>query len=278
MNRLRHPVRAIREPFGTAGLIVACVALVFAFGGAAIAAGKLTGKQKKEVEKIAKKFAGKPGKPGAPGAPGAPGPAGPAGANGKDGVNGTNGVSVTSSAEPKGSSCANGGTKFLSSSPAATFACNGAPGAKGDPGDPWVVGSLPSGATETGTWSVGASTTGGGFFAPLTFAVPLEAGLPGTNVHYINAANKEVKRDGTGTLIEVDSSACQGSAADPTAQAGHLCVYTGYTESPGLAIANEEIYDPSAAAPGASKAGAVLSGAYKGSGAFGFGTFAVTAP
>ena len=65
MKRLRHPIRAIREPFGTAGLIVACVALVLALTGAAFAAAGLTGKQKKEVEKIAKKYAGKPGAAGA---------------------------------------------------------------------------------------------------------------------------------------------------------------------------------------------------------------------
>ncbi|MFL5898533.1 MAG: hypothetical protein ACJ76D_08740 [Solirubrobacterales bacterium] len=73
MKPLRHPIRGIREPFGTAGLIIACVPPVLALTGAAFAAGKPTSKQKKEVEKIAKKFAGKPG---------APGETGPAGANG----------------------------------------------------------------------------------------------------------------------------------------------------------------------------------------------------
>jgi len=51
MQRLRHPVRAIREPFGKAGLIVAIFALVMAMVGGAYAAGKLTSGQKKEVEK-----------------------------------------------------------------------------------------------------------------------------------------------------------------------------------------------------------------------------------
>ncbi|MCW2987260.1 MAG: hypothetical protein JWM24_198, partial [Solirubrobacterales bacterium] len=52
--------RRLREPFGKAGLTVGVIALVMALVGGAYAAGALTGKQKKEVEKIAKKFAGKP--------------------------------------------------------------------------------------------------------------------------------------------------------------------------------------------------------------------------
>ena len=58
MQRLRHPIRAIREPFGKAGLTVAILALVLAMVGGAYASGALTGKQKKEVKKIAKKYAG----------------------------------------------------------------------------------------------------------------------------------------------------------------------------------------------------------------------------
>ncbi len=83
---LRHPITSIREPFGTAGLIIACVALVAALGGTAFAAAKLNSTQKKEVEKIAKKYAGKPG------APGAAGTAGTNGTNGKDGAPGAQGI------------------------------------------------------------------------------------------------------------------------------------------------------------------------------------------
>src|SRR5262249_46017666 len=122
----------IREPFGTAGLVVACVALIAALGGTALAAAKLNSTQKKEVEKIAKKFAGKPG---APGAAGPPGPAGPPregggqgrkrghpqdganrkdggngkdGANGKDGTNGTNGTDGTDGETPTGTTFTTG--------------------------------------------------------------------------------------------------------------------------------------------------------------------------
>ena len=56
MKRLKHHVRGIREPFGKAGTVIGIVALVFAMVGGAFAAGALTAKQKKEVEKIAKKY------------------------------------------------------------------------------------------------------------------------------------------------------------------------------------------------------------------------------
>ena len=68
----------MHNKLGTAGLLVAIVALVFAMvGGAYAAKGALTGKQKKEVTKIAKKYAGKPG---------AQGPQGPAGLVGPKGA------------------------------------------------------------------------------------------------------------------------------------------------------------------------------------------------
>jgi hypothetical protein len=140
MKRLRHPVRAIREPFGTAGLVVACVALILALTGAAYAAGALTGKQKKEVEKIAKKFAGKPG---AAGAQGPAGPQGPAGAAGKDGAAGANGgVGPAGPTGPTGAKGAAGAAGAVGE-----IGPTGATGPTGTFGGP-----LPEGATETGYW------------------------------------------------------------------------------------------------------------------------------
>jgi hypothetical protein len=90
VSHLRRPARVLREPFGKAGLIVACCALVLACTGAAFAAGGLTGPQKKEVGKIAAKVAKKDaGKPGPAGKTGPVGPAGPAGAAGAAGPAGS---------------------------------------------------------------------------------------------------------------------------------------------------------------------------------------------
>jgi hypothetical protein len=91
------------DRFGTVGVILGAIALILALGGSAFAAsGGLTGKQKKEVKKIAKQYAGKNGAPGATGPQGAPGPAG---ANGKDGANGADGTNGTN-----GTNGANGNT------------------------------------------------------------------------------------------------------------------------------------------------------------------------
>src|SRR5512146_1866410 len=168
MKRLRHPIRAIREPFGTVGLIVAMVALVAALGGTALAAkGALTSKQKKEVEKIAKKFAGKPGAQGPAGANGTNG------ANGKDGANGTNGSngeSVTIAAA-SGGECSNGGTKF-SNKTGSGHVCNGKDGETG------FTETLPEGKTEAGVWSFGVGSLG--FVVtgtPISYNIPLSAAL-----------------------------------------------------------------------------------------------------
>jgi Collagen triple helix repeat (20 copies) len=81
------------DRFGTAGVILGVIALILALGGTALAAkGALTGKQHKEVEKIAKKFAGKPGAPGAAGTNGTNGTNGKDGADGKEGKQGMQGI------------------------------------------------------------------------------------------------------------------------------------------------------------------------------------------
>lgn len=147
MKRLSHPVRAIREPFGTAGLIVACVALVAALAGGAYAAAGLNGKQKQEVKKIVNQTVkpGAPGAPGAPGLPGAPGAKGDSGAKGDTGATGPQG--------PQG--------------PA------GPTGPQGPGGSLWVDGGvLPSEATETGTWGIYGGAVGP-VNVPISFPIPL---------------------------------------------------------------------------------------------------------
>jgi Collagen triple helix repeat (20 copies) len=162
MKRLRHPIRPLREPFGKAGLTVAVIALVLAMVGGAYAAGALTGKQKKEVEKIAKKFAGKPG---APGATGQAGSAGPAGKNGAQGLQGDPG-------QP------------------------GEPGPEGPEGSPWTAGgTLPPEATETGTFTATAeSPTSNNALAALSFPIPLKSSIPHENVLFVTAKDVEEEK------------------------------------------------------------------------------------
>jgi hypothetical protein len=209
VKRLRHPIRAIREPFGTAGLIIAMVALVAALGGSAVAANSaLSGKQKKEVEKIAKKFAGKPGTNGAAGPQGQPGAAGAAGGAGKEGPQGKEG--------PEGK--------------------QGKEGRQGKQGEPWTAGgTLPANATETGLWSVGPVSSADAIAvitAPVaSFAIKLESVPTAESVHYILANGKEyrfnpAKLPAEEEIEEAASTACLGTVAEPTATAGNLCIYS----------------------------------------------------
>lgn len=135
----------LHEKLGTAGLVVAVMALVVALGGVAFAAGGLTKQQEKQVKKIAKKYAGKRG-PQGPAGPA--GPQGAAGAPGKEGPQGREG--------PQGKE----GPK-------------GNPGTPGVEGSPWTAGGvLPEGATETGAWSFGPTKLLA--LSAISFNIPLE--------------------------------------------------------------------------------------------------------
>jgi hypothetical protein len=227
MKRLGNPFRAIREPFGTAGLIVACVALIAALGGSAIAAsGALTGKQKKEVRKIAKSVA-TPGPQGPAGTPGAPGPAGSPGAKGDkgdpgtDGTNGTDGTDGTDGADGESVSvidlgpangsghCEEGGAKFVNGTGEA-WACNGGPGGGGS-----YPTTLPAGHTETGYWEVqGEKGLGTEFASVAIFSFPLEVKPAPTERFLITESSSTEEKE-----------KCPGGPEEPKATPGVLCLY-----------------------------------------------------
>jgi hypothetical protein len=179
----------IHQKLGTAGFIISIVALVAALGGGAYAAsGGLSGKQKKEVEKIAKRYAGKPGANGTNGATGPAGAKGDTGTKGDAGAPGVNGTNGT----------------------------NGTPGAPGQTG---FTDTLPAGKTETGAWSIDASTAGQlNTFATISFPIPLSAGSPEGAAFVFNGEQTANEEFGT--------SGCSGTVAEPTAPTGVLCVYT----------------------------------------------------
>lgn len=255
VKRLRHPIRAIREPFGTAGLIVACVALVLAMGGAAVAAkGGLTGKQKKEVAKIARKEATKIAKTGPQGPTGPAGAKGDKGDAGAAGVNGTNGVDGTSPVGTKFTGakggCTEGGVEFEGAN--TTFACNGTTG---------FTKTLPSGKTETGSWVTTENASGQQ--ATASFAIPLAAPLDEDHVAFVA---KEAP-----VPAECDNGEGEAaSPANPEADAGYLCVFAGPWSSDTLSA---NIINPTEEAIGAAKTGAWISAAFEG-----IGSWAVTAP
>ncbi|TMK58184.1 MAG: hypothetical protein E6G51_03525 [Actinobacteria bacterium] len=293
-------ISRLHQKLGTAGFVIACVALIAALAGTAFAAAGLNSKQKKEVKKIAKQFAGKPGKDGAPG------PAGPAGKDGTNGTNGTDGkdgapgkdgksvitVSFGGGAEPTGNPCnENGGMSIeVEGSGTKKIVCNGEEGLegpKGDEGDPWTAGgTLPSGETETGAWAFGpASESTFEATVPISFSIPLPSALGSTGtcnvdapnqpstcqVHYINPAGDEV----TGEEEVKTSTYCDGSAAAPTADPGHLCIYAGKEQE--VLTADFFIIRADSELTGASTSGAVVTFFNLGAGRA-KGTYAVTAP
>lgn len=251
----------LHQRFGTAGLVVAVMALVVALAGTAIAAGGLTKSQEKQVKKIAKKYAGKNGKDGAPGATGAQGPKGDTGAPGaagKDGTNGTNGTdgedgrSVQIGTATVGECPDGGATVQKEGEPVSKKAvCNGKTG---------FTEFLPSGETETGAWGT-FGTAAGPTATPISFNIPLEEA-------------PEMKLVKEGKIGTENAAACPGyDEGVPTAEEGFLCIYVS-NESGGVF---ELAFDPTQKeAAGTAKSGAVLLLLLNGSGPI-FGTWAVTA-
>ncbi|HET8565814.1 MAG TPA: hypothetical protein VFL77_04990 [Solirubrobacterales bacterium] len=218
--------RRLTEPFGKAGLIVACLALVAALGGTALAGKHLfTKAQEKQIAKIAKKYAGKPGAAGANGAtgpqgnPGAPGKDGAAGANGNDGKN----VELGVAASGPGEECEEGGvTVQLEGSPSSTkkYVCNGAEG------PPGPQGSLQPGVTETGIVSGTGPAGLKGLPLTISFPIPLASAIPASNTVFVSSENVEhSKLEPSDPEYEPLPTGCSGDAEEPGAQSGFLCVF-----------------------------------------------------
>ncbi len=218
----------LRAHLGTAGLVVAIVALIAALGGGAYAAtgggssGKATASAKVKKgprgPKGAKGDTGPVGPQGPAGAKGDTGAKGDAGAAGTNGSNGTNGVSPTGTAfigEANG--CKEGGVKFVGAN--TTVACNGAKGQTG------FTDTLPSGKTETGMWSFGQTSENPKAAASLvsiSFNIPLPAGQDPIFV-FTKIPSEQVPGE--------NEAECPGTVAEPDAAPGYLCVYAAELNS-----------------------------------------------
>jgi hypothetical protein len=292
------------------GVTIAVIALVFALvGGAFAASGKLTGKQKKEVEKIAKKYAGAPGEKGSPGPQGPAGSPGSKGERGEKGERGPQGdpgiegppgeglVTNPIAAEPTGPCGEQGGVEVLRE--------NQSPGegeaiCTGKEGSPWTTGGvLPSGATETGSFAISSSQEdalkveepeeSGEFtyvvYAPITFPIPLQEPLVEEGVHFQGQPNFEDFNGAEpgevgckGTIGKPDTGENPPATANP---AGNLCLYKspgGFENASILGIYALNI-GVGGGEMGARRTGAVVVLSIPNSGpSHAMGTFAVTAP
>jgi hypothetical protein len=247
--------------------VVATMALVFAMTGGAYAASKIIITSTKQIKGSVLKQLEKQGPKGAQGAAGpqgSPGAQGPAGAAGTAGTAGTNGISVTS-VESKTKAigpCQQGGSEFVAAS-GTTYACNGKDGETG------FTKTLPKGQTETGAWFLQMAEAPGikGFAGTaISFNIPLEAALTESQVFYIEPGATAPPQ-------------CPGSAEEPKAAEGDLCVYANVQEEL-LPNAIGVIHDPSMPlgnVKGASRNGAILVLKQETEGGYADGAWAVTA-
>jgi hypothetical protein len=248
-------MKRIHDKLGTAGLIVACLALALALGGAATAAtgsnplslaAKQAAKKVRRGPRGPRGEVGPPGPVGPEGLPGLTGPPGEKGAKGDPGGPGANGFSVVSGEEPAGANCAAGGSWFeVEESGEKEYVCNGAGGSGGGSQT-----DLAPGATMTGTW---------GFYteekeAWVNLSFPLR-------YHDSNILN--IRQEGSAPTAQ-----CPGSEENPTAAPATICVYVGFLRGPGEpgSVFTEELI------PGESGgSGAVFAVSLKSPGLFGIG-------
>jgi hypothetical protein len=283
------------------------LALVFAMTGGAYAAKKYLITSTKQISpSVLKSLQGKAGPVGAQGpvgAAGAQGPAGKDGANGKDGVNGKDGSAGANGKSVKvvnesPSNCTEGGFTYeVEGSGKQNEVCDGAKGAI-HPGE-----TLPSEATETGSWSYGesealANNVTSSLPTPVnvtaSFPIPLAKSIV-HGAHLIDEHGKEmIINESTFALEGVSQTACKGTAEAPTAEPGNFCMYvtkmTGVAETyggSGATVASALIQSPGAtttAGPPYNGSGSTgTTGAHLPVSVFpgaseGWGTWAVTAP
>jgi hypothetical protein len=260
----------LRTRFGIPG-VISVMALVFAMFGGAYAASNSSDGGKATASKAGKR--GPKGPKGATGPAGPVGPAGPqgpkgdAGASGANGGPGKDGESVKLAAA-SGAECPEGGTKITvgATSSKVCNGANGADGLDGADGEPWTAGgTLPQNATETGTYSAvvggAADSYAGGYMIPtISFSIPLAGPLDESHSILTDA-------DGDAT--------CTGSASNPTAPSGYLCVYAVETAN----ATPVAIFPPSGLSiPGAGRAGAIAAFSIDAPGvaSSSFGAWAVT--
>jgi hypothetical protein len=191
----------LHERLGTAGLIIAVVALVAALTGTAFAAAGLNSKQKKEVKKIAKQFAGKPGAAGAKGDTGPEGKQGPVGKEGPQGKEGPEGEEG-----PEG------------------------------PAGPFVQ-TVPSEKSLKGAWSAAQNGEFSPTLTPISFQFPVSPAPTMVIVRESGEVGFRVTPTGftfPGDFLSSEEAIevfCPGTAAAPSAEPGFLCVYTTKEEN-----------------------------------------------
>ena len=234
--------------------VVATLALVFAMSGGALAATHYLITSTKQISpKVLKALQGKnggnglagpAGLQGSKGETGSAGVAGKNGENGSAGSNGKNGESVQLLTLLKGNKTCEEelpGVEFKVGASSA-HVCTGVKGEEGKQGtagkegSPWTAGgTLPSGKTETGTWStavyepVGTKPQLEDISAAISFPIPLAEGANPIIPVYVLTPTEPAhcKDEATGTL---------GTEHNPKAAKGYLCVFPTFLEEENIGL------------------------------------------
>ncbi len=216
------------------------ISLVFAMTGGAYAAKHYLITSTKQISpSVLKQLTGKAGPAGPAGLAGPLGPAGPAGPKGDAGTPGAKGDQGAAGAKgaigPEGPAGAKGASG--SAGPA---------GPTGPTGSPWPVdGTLPSGATETGSWLAITNAAHEVTFA-ISFPIPLAKALTGPHAIFVSAKAVAESKIPSG---------CSGTAEKPAAASGNLCVFEGFPEG---GVGSHEVYvTGTAPGPGVGTTGAL---------------------
>jgi hypothetical protein len=254
----------MRKQFGTAGLVVAVIALVFAMTGGAFAAHYIITKKSQIKPSVWKQLKGKTG---AAGPQGPAGPAGPAGAKGETGAKGADG-----SIGPTGAAGATGAAGVGTTGP------KGATGSTGPTGAGATGATGPSGAAGTqigvyGAPGIGSEAKTNGLdysyqdegeavVVPVSFISKVE---PAPTFVFVPGL-QSVEAGGFGSNA---GAGCPGVTAGgvPQADPGKFCVYGfginaagGFAELPSSTVTTVKVKDanPFALEEGVSPAGALL--------------------
>lgn len=241
-DQLSRPARALRW---NPAILIATVALLFAMTGGAFAVS-----HHGHSAKVKKGVPGKSGPAGSAGPVGPAGPQGPQGQIGPAGAKGERGAAGIEGARGPQGEPGERGEPGVQGEKGATGE-TGPKGERGQEGSPWTVsGKLPSGKTETGTWSAGPFETEGVQDVPISFPIPLAFPFPETQIHFLQVG-------------EPPTPECPGSIEVPKATSGNLCVYAEVLQELSLGLAG-------------SYTSGIIVQADHGSQGVGIGTWAVT--
>jgi hypothetical protein len=167
---------------------------------------------------------------------------------------------VTSKEQKEGKlgTCEHGGSEFSSAS-GKTYACNGQTG---------FTSTLPKGDTETGAWALQSSKVTESpetVFTAISFSIPLLVSFDEQHALFVEPGSSAHEAE------------CPGSAANPKATPGNLCVYAQKVTKLSLIAVGPAAGELGEG--GASTSGAlILMSTTPGEEGFAYGTWAVTAP